>query len=154
MKTEQKCEVNIIYCSRYYKLIVYGAEFCYNYNTISKSEEDEFVQIVNEKISRADLAKISGHYFGDMTKGVVDVEKEIVAIDAELHADLETLLLENGSRQEQLWGINLYPDENGEDFIEFDSLINIRPRQNNRGRGVNDPAIREKIREIIGRWFE
>ena len=49
MKTEQKCEVNIIYCSRYYKLIVYGAEFCYNYNTISKSEEDEFVQIVNEK---------------------------------------------------------------------------------------------------------
>ena len=112
------------------------------------------MRIVNEKISRVDLAKISEHYFGDMTKGVVDVEKEIVAIDAELHADLETLLLENGSRQEQLWGINLYPDENREDFIEFDSLINIRPRQNNRGRGVNDPAIREKIREIIGRWFE
>lgn len=56
------------------------------------------MQIVNEKISRADLAKISEHYFGDMTKGVDDVEKEIVAIDAELHADLETLLLENGSR--------------------------------------------------------
>ena len=112
------------------------------------------MQIVNEKNSCADLAKISEHYFGDMTKGVVDVEKELVAIDAELHADLAALLLENGSRQEQLWGINLYPDENGEDFIEFDSLINIRPRQNNRGRGVNDPAIREKIRDIIGRWFE
>ena len=83
------------------------------------------MRIVNEKISRADLAKISEHYFGDMTKGVVDVEKELVAIDAELHADLAALLLENGSRQEQLWGINLYPDENGEDFIEFDSLINI-----------------------------
>lgn len=83
------------------------------------------MQIVNEKISRADLAKISEHYFGDMTKGGVDVEKEIVAIDAELHADLAALLLENGSKQEQLWGINLYPDENGEDFIEFDSLINI-----------------------------
>ncbi len=116
--------------------VKYGAKFCYNYDTTGKSEEDEFMQIVNEKISCADLAKISGHYFGDMTKGVVDVEKEIVAIDAELHADLETLLLENGSRQEQLWGINLYPDENGEDFIEFDSLINIRPRQNNRGRGT------------------
>jgi len=112
------------------------------------------MQIVNEKISRAELAKISDHYFGDMTKGVVDVTAELVAIDAELHADLETYLLENGSRQEDLWGINLYPDEDGEDFIEFDSLINIRPRQNNRGRGVNDPAIREKIREIIGRWFE
>lgn len=94
------------------------------------------MQIVNEKNSRADLAKISEHYFDDMTKGVVDVEKELVAIDAELHADLAALLLENGSRQEQLWGINLYPDENGEDFIEFDSLINIRPRQNNRGRGT------------------
>lgn len=112
------------------------------------------MRIVNEKISRADLAKISEHYFGDMAKGVVDVEKEIVAIDAELHADLAALLLENGSRQEQLWGINLYPDENGENFVEFDSLINIRPRQNNRGRGVNDPAIRERICEIIGRWFE
>lgn len=112
------------------------------------------MQIVNEKISRTELARISDHYFGDMTKGVVDVGKEIVAIDAELHADLETLLLESGSKQEQLWGINLYPDEAGEDFIEFDSLINIRPRQNNRGRGVNDPAIREKIREIVNRWFE
>ena len=112
------------------------------------------MQIVNQKISRDELLNISDHYFGDMTKGVVDVEREIVAIDAELHADLETFLLENGSKQEQLWGINLYPDEIGDDFIEFDSLINIRPRQNNRGRGVNDPAIREKIREIIGRWFE
>ena len=112
------------------------------------------MQIVNQKISRDALLNISDHYFGDMTKGVVDVEREIVAIDAELHADLETFLLENGSKQEQLWGINLYPDEIGDDFIEFDSLINIRPRQNNRGRGVNDPAIREKIREIIGRWFE
>lgn len=112
------------------------------------------MQIVNQKISRDELLNISDHYFGDMTKGVVDVAREIVAIDAELHADLETFLLENGSKQEQLWGINLYPDETGDDFIEFDSLINIRPRQNNRGRGVNDPAIREKIREIIGRWFE
>lgn len=93
-------------------------------------------RIVNEKISRAYLAKISEHYFDDMTKGVVDVEKELVAIDAELYADLETPLLENDSRQEQLWGINLYPDENREDFIEFDSLVNIRPRQNNRGHGT------------------
>ena len=93
-------------------------------------------RIVNEKISRAYLAKISEHYFDDMTKGVVDVEKELVAIDAELYADLETPLLENDSRQEQLWGINLYPDENREGFIEFDSLVNIRPRQNNRGHGT------------------
>lgn len=112
------------------------------------------MQIVSEKINRAELVRISDHYFGDMTKGVVDVENGLVAIDAELHADLETLLLEHGSKQEQLWGINRYPDEDGEDFLEFDSLINIRPQQNNRGRGVNDPVIREKIREIVSRWFE
>lgn len=108
------------------------------------------MQIVSEKISRAELVRISDHYFGNMTKGVVDVEKRIVAIDA----DLETLLLEKGRKQEQLWGINLYPDEEDEDFIELDSLINIRPQQNNRGRGINDPAIREKICEIVDRWFE
>jgi len=112
------------------------------------------MQIVNRKMGRTELAELAQMGFGDMVKGVVDVSRGLVAIDAELHADLETLLLEQGSRQEDLWGINLYPDEEGEDFIEFDSLINIRPLQNNRGRGVYDPAIQEKIREIIGRWFE
>lgn len=111
------------------------------------------MQVVDKKMSRAELAEIAQRGFGDMVKGVVDVNCGLVAIDAELHADLETFLLEQGSQQGDLWGINLYPDED-EDFIEFDSLINIRPLQNNRGRGVYDPAIREMIREIIGRWFE
>ena len=111
------------------------------------------MQVMDRKMSRAELSEIAQSGFGDMVKGVVDIRRGLVAIDAELHADLETLLLEVGSQQEDLWGINLYPDED-EDFIEFDSLINIRPLQNNRGRGVYDPAIQEKIRETIGRWFE
>lgn len=111
------------------------------------------MRIVREKLSRAELSEMAKIGFGDMVKGVVDVGKELVAIDAELHSDLEAMLLTNGSKQEELWGINLYPSES-EDFIEFDSLINIRPLQNNRSRGVNDPAIREKIIAIIGRWFE
>ena len=111
------------------------------------------MQIVSQKISRAELAGLAQAGFGDMVKGVVDVKKELVAIDAELHSDLEAMLLAAGSRQEDVWGINLYPSET-EDFIEFDSLINIRPLQNNRGRGVNDPAIREKIIAIVGRWFK
>lgn len=111
------------------------------------------MRIVSEKISRAELSELAQAGFGDMVKGVVDVGKELVAIDADLHSDLEAMLLAAGSRQEDLWGINLYPSE-AEDFIEFDSLINIRPLQNNRSRGVNDPATRERIIAIVGRWFE
>ena len=105
--------------------------------------------IVQEKLTRAELAKISENFFGEMVKGVVDVERGILAIDAELHADLEVFLLEKGSKQQDLWGINLYHELLGDDFIEFDSMINIRPSQNNRSRGVESESVREKIREIV-----
>lgn len=104
--------------------------------------------ILKEKITLSELKEIAGHIFGDMVKAVADVDKQILAIDAELHSDLESELLANGSNQESLWGFNLYPEES-EDFIEYDSLINIRPRQNNRSRDVEDPVIREKIVEIV-----
>jgi len=87
--------------------------------------------------------------FGNMVKGVVDVRRGTLALDAELHSDLEALLLENGSNQSDLWGINLYPDQTGEDFLEFDSLINVRPSQGNRSREVEDESLRLKIRNII-----
>lgn len=102
-----------------------------------------------EKISKAELVEMSGKMFGGLVKGVADVEKEIMAVDAELHADLEALLLEKGSKQDTLWGINLYPEETNENFLEFDSMINIRPRQGNRSRGVEDVGIQKKIREIL-----
>lgn len=105
--------------------------------------------IIDKSISLNELAEIAKNFFGDMVKGVVDVENEILAIDAGLHADLETFLLQNGSKQENLWGINLYPELEGEDFLEFDSMINIRPAQNNRTRGVDDEKIRQKIVEIV-----
>lgn len=107
------------------------------------------MQIIKKLITIKDLATIAQNFFGDMVKGVVDVENDILAIDAGLHADLETFLLKNGSKQENLWGINLYPELKGEDFIEFDSMINIRPTQNNRTRGVDDEKIRQKIAEIV-----
>lgn len=88
--------------------------------------------------------------FGNLVKAVVDVEREVVAVDAELHSDLEALLLENGSRQKNLWGINLYPEMPDAEFIEFDSMINMRPSQGNRSRGVEDEEIHKKIVEIIG----
>lgn len=90
--------------------------------------------------------------FGDLIKAVVDVDQSILAVNAELHSDLEAFLLQNGSFQKNLWGINLYPDLQGEDFIEFDSMINMRPSQNNRSRGVEDKKTREKIIQIVNRW--
>ncbi len=88
--------------------------------------------------------------FGDMVKGVVDVERRVMALGAELHADEEAYLLARGSVQAALWGINLYPDGfGGEGWLEFDSMINVRPSQNNRSRSVQDPAIQEKIQQIV-----
>jgi hypothetical protein len=89
-----------------------------------------------------------------MVKAVVDVEKGLIAVDAELHSDLEALLLQQGSRQAHLWGINLYPGMQGEDFVEFDSMINLRPSLGNRSRGVENLAIRKKILEIVEKRIE
>ena len=93
-------------------------------------------------------------YFGDMIKAVVDVKQGLLGLDAELHADIEKELLAQGSMQADLWGINLYPEMDGEDFIEFDSLINIRPYQGNRSRDVQDPAVRKQIIDIVNRLIQ
>ena len=86
--------------------------------------------------------------FGNMVKAVVDIEKGVIALDGELHADEEALLLEKGSKQKNLWGINLYSDLK-EDWIEFDSIINIRPSMGNKSRSVDDEKIRKKILSIV-----
>ena len=89
--------------------------------------------------------------FGNLVKAVVDIDKEVIAVDAELHSDLEALLIENGSKQRSLWGINFYPEMKGDDLVEFDSMINMRPSQGNRSRGVDSPEIRKKIMELISK---
>lgn len=109
------------------------------------------MEIVSNKIEMARLREMARSGFGDLVKAVVDVDRGVMAVDAELHADQERLLLENGSNQEGLWGINLYPDIEGQDWIEFDSMINLRPWQGNRGRGVEDPDIRKRIVDIVER---
>lgn len=88
--------------------------------------------------------------FEALVKAVVDIDQEIMVVDAAMHSDEENFLLENGSQQENLWGINIYPHEVGApQFIVFDSMINIRPRQNNRSRGVESPELQAKIQKIV-----
>jgi hypothetical protein len=86
-----------------------------------------------------------------MVKAVVDLERSVILLDAELHADLEAELLTEGSLQRDLWGINLYPDVEGSDWLEFDSMINLRPSSGNRSRSVDDPATRTAIRALVDR---
>ena len=89
--------------------------------------------------------------FGDMIKGVVDLERGILLLDADLHADQEASLLADGSKQANLWGINLYPDVADDNWLEFDSMINLRPSIGNRSRGVDDEATRAAIAALIAR---
>jgi hypothetical protein len=108
------------------------------------------MQIISDKkVELAELKQMSERMFESLVKAVVDIEKNVMALDAELHSDLETYLLENGSKQRDLWGINLYPHKSGDEFIEFDSMINLRPSQGNRSRGVDDEKTRGLITTIV-----
>ena len=111
------------------------------------------MQILQQPISRKELTVIAENTFGDMVKAVADVKRGLLAIDADLHADLERLLLENGSAGEDLWGFNLWVEEDGDGFIEFDSLINIRSWQGNPSRDVLDPEVRKIIKDIVSQFI-
>lgn len=105
--------------------------------------------LVTEPISIVHLRETGEELYGDMVKAVVDVQKEVMAVGAELHADEEAFLLERNSQQENLWGINLYTDRELTEMVEFDSMINIRPRHNNRSRYVEDANVRANIIRIV-----
>jgi hypothetical protein len=110
---------------------------------------EEWLRVIREPVSRSDLAALSKEQFGDMVKAVVDVEREIMAIGGELHSDEEALLLDDGSRQPDLWGINLYPGQPDEDWIEFDSMINVRASHGNRSRSVEDSDVQARIQAVV-----
>ena len=107
------------------------------------------MQIIKDTLTVKELQTIAADLFGDMVKAVVDVDKGLLCLDAELHSDLEALLLKEGSKQNNLWGINLYPELQNDQFIEFDSMINMRPSQGNRSRGVDNEQLRKRIIEIV-----
>ena len=109
------------------------------------------IQIISQPIPMSDLADMASPEFFDMVKAVVDVEKGVMVIGGELHSDEEMVLLDAGSEQRNLWGINLYPGREPEEFVEFDSMINVRPSHGNRSRGVDDAEVREKVAAVVRR---
>jgi len=108
------------------------------------------MKIIKNTISKEELEGIAKEQFGDLVKAVIDTEKEIMAVGGELYADEEALLIgQEGSQHEHIWGINLYPKKTSDEWIEFDSVINLKPSFGNRSRGVDNPEIQKKIRNII-----
>lgn len=116
---------------------------------MSNDPDNTMIQLVRRAVHRSEVAGLAERQFGDMVKAVVDVGPGVMAVGGELHADAEALLLDDGSRQHELWGINLYPGETGDAWIAFDSLINVRPALGNRSRSVEDAALRQCIRQVV-----
>jgi len=111
------------------------------------SESD--VQIISTPITTERLRELAQRSFGDMIKGVVDTRLNLLALGGELHSDEELALMEQGSQQADLWGINIYVEQPRTEWIEYDSMINIRPRQNNRSRYVESEEVRKRICDIV-----
>ena len=107
------------------------------------------IKIVEDTIATDELREIAKEFFGSMVKGVVDIERSIVAFGGEYHMDANVLLLEHGSKQGDIWGFNIYPDASRDSWLEYVSLINIRPAAQNLDMEVQNPEIRGKMKEII-----
>jgi hypothetical protein len=106
------------------------------------------VVVSGARLDPAELRRLVDLFFEDMVKYVVDVERGVAAVGGEMHADAEQVLLEGGSRQADLWGANYYPGRGREGCIEYTSLINIRPAQGNRAMEIQDPAVRDRVRDL------
>jgi hypothetical protein len=107
---------------------------------------------VRDSISIAELTRLAEGRFGDLVKAVVDIGRDVLVVDADMHADQEAALLADGAQQADLWGVNLYPAAAGTaDFLEFDSMINIRPAGGNRSRGIDDPQVRARVAAVIAK---
>lgn len=119
------------------------------YNAVVAENVYSDIVIIGEPISVQQLAQMAAERFGDMVKAVVDTNRRLLAIGGGLHSDEEASLIEQGSAQADLWGINIYPEKPRSEWIEFDSMINIKPRLGNRSRGVEDAGIQQLIREIV-----
>ena len=111
------------------------------------------IKIINDKISEKELREIAKDFYGNMIKGVVDVEREILAMGGEYHMDANEILIKNKSKQQDIWGFNWYFDKSGDERIEYVSLINIRPGQDNRKMEVQNVFLRDRMKSIILKYL-
>ncbi len=110
-------------------------------------------KIIKEKISLDELKKIAGEGYGEMVKAVADIDTGIMAVGGELHADESEMLFEQGSKNENLWGFNIYINRPKDDCVEYISLINVKPSVN-RSMDIQSSNIKRKIAKIINDLIE
>ncbi|MFH0755408.1 MAG: DUF5674 family protein [bacterium] len=111
------------------------------------------IKIINKKITNSELRELAKDFYGEMIKGVVDIEREILSMGGEYHIDANMVLIKNKSKQENIWGFNWYFDKIADEQIEYISLINIRPAQNNRVMEIQDKTLRDKMKSIILKYL-
>lgn len=111
------------------------------------------IKIIDKKITESELREIAKDFYGDMIKGVVDIERKILAMGGEYHIDANMVLIENGSKQQNIWGFNWYFDKTQDKKIEYISLINIRPAQGNRSMEIQDESLRNNMKKIILKYL-
>ena len=111
------------------------------------------IKIIDKKISESELREIAKDFYVEMVKGVVDIEREILAMGGEYHMDANNVLIENDSKQQNVWGFNWYFDKSGDERIEYISLINIRPKQGNRVMEVQDASLCDKMKSVILKYL-
>ena len=108
------------------------------------------ILLLRERATSEQIAAMLEEY-EEMIKIVVDIRRRVLSAGGEMHADCESILLEDGSEQDDLWGANWYP---AEQRLAFESLINIRPRLGNRGIVIQSQELRAAVeavtREILG----
>lgn len=107
------------------------------------------IKIVRDKITKKELEELAKEFYVEMVKGMADIEKGIIALGGEWHMDANEVLIEDGSRQENLWGFNIYLNKPEEEMLEYNSLVNIRPKQGNRSMEIKNKEIKNKIFKIV-----
>ena len=106
------------------------------------------IHIIDTKIEKRILKEICDAHFKTMVKFVVDIDNIKIGVGGELHSDAEALLLNEGSKQENIWGANFYPFKPFDERLEYTSLINIRPQQGNMSMEIENERLREKVKKI------
>ena len=112
------------------------------------------IKIVRDKITKSELEELAKEFYVEMVKGVADIERDIIALGGEWHIDANSILIEDGSKQNNLWGFNIYLNKPKESRLEYNSLINIRPKQGNRNMEIENEEIKNKIFDIVNKLVE
>lgn len=107
------------------------------------------IRIIKKPITQAEAKEIAKEFYVDMVKGVVDIERGIIALGGEWHMDANMVLVGEGSRQSDVWGFNFHFNKTPEDQVEYISLINIRPNEGNYDMIIEDESRRRAMKKII-----